>query len=381
MPPPGPPSASRDDVQSATQADRAFVARAARIGIVSAVTAAALLAAFFVLRAALTPLAAAFLLAYLVDPLIDRVEALGIGRRTAILLVLAPLGLLLLGFLLFVIPGLAREAAELAQRMPGYLERIVTQGVPAIEARLGIELPHTLQDVLGELRGSEAKLLTRFGELLRTSLVTVTGTVTALVGLLVIPVLAYYMLAEFDSLLASAESSIPPRYREYVRDKVRVADRLISGFVRGQLLVAAVLGALYAAGFAVIGVDLALGVGLLAGVCALVPYLGSAVAVLTSSTLCVLEFGLDWHLGAVLGWYVAVQTFEGFVLTPRVMSGSVGLHPALVIVALLIGGDLFGFLGLLIAVPVAAVLKVFVRELLDAYRHSGIFEEPAPPSG
>jgi predicted PurR-regulated permease PerM len=379
MAPPGPLSAARDAAASATQADRAFVARAARIGILSAVTAAALLAAFFVLKAALTPLAAAFLLAYLVDPLIDRAEALGIGRRTAILLVLAPLGLAVLGFLLVVIPGLAREVADLAQRMPGYLERLATEGVPALESRLGIQLPHTLDEVLAGLRGAEATLLGRLGELLRTSIVTLTGTLSALVGLLVIPVLAYYMLAEFDQLLARAEEWVPPRYRDYVRDKVEVTDRLISGFVRGQLLVAGVLALLYSVGFAVIGVDLALGVGLLAGVCALVPYLGSAVAVLASSVLCLLEFGLDWHLGAVLGWYVAVQNFEGFVLTPRVMGGSVGLHPALVIVALLIGGDLFGFLGLLVAVPAAAVLKVFVEEILEVYRRSWLFREAEPP--
>ncbi len=376
MQPPGPPAAEA----SATQADRAFVARAARIGITGVVVAAAVLAVFFVLKAALTPLAAAFLLAYLVDPVIDRCEELGIGRRTAILLVLAPLGVLVLAFLLLVIPSIAREGVDLAERMPHYLERVVTEVVPAVESRLGIQLPHTLEEVLGEMRGAETQILTRVGEFLRTSVATVTGTVSALVGLLVIPILAYYLLADFDTLLARTEEWIPPRYRDYVRDKVQVTDRLISGFVRGQLLVAAVLGVLYSLGFTVIGIDLALGVGLLAGVCALVPYLGSAVAVLTSSALCLLEFGIDGHLLAVLGWYVAVQTFEGFVLTPRVMSGSVGLHPALVIVALLIGGDLFGFLGLLIAVPLAAVLKVFVHELLDAYRRSSLFGGEPPGS-
>ena len=131
-----------------------------------------------------------------------------------------------------------------------------------------------------------------------------------------------------------------------------------------------------------IGVDLAIGVGLLAGVLALVPYLGSAVALATASLLCVLEFGFGWHLVAVLGWYVAVQNLESFVLTPRIVGGSVGLHPAAVIVALLIGGDLFGFLGLLIAVPAAAVVKVFVDELLEVYRRSALLrggEHSAPP--
>jgi predicted PurR-regulated permease PerM len=165
-----------------------------------------------------------------------------------------------------------------------------------------------------------------------------------------------------------------------VVEKGRTANRLIAAFLRGQLTVAAALGVLYAVGYSLIGVDLAVGVGLLGGVLSLVPYLGGAVAVLASSVLCILEFGLDWHLAAALGWYVAVQSFEGFLLTPRIVGESVGLHPGVVIVALLIGGDLFGFLGLLVAVPAAAVVKVFVDEGLERYRRSSFFgEEGAPP--
>ena len=125
-----------------------------------------------------------------------------------------------------------------------------------------------------------------------------------------------------------------------------------------------------------LGIDLAIGVGLLAGVMALVPYLGNVVALGSALALCVLEFGFDWHVLGVLGWYVVVQNLEGFVLTPRIVGSSVGLHPAVVIVALLIGGDLLGFLGLLIAVPVAAVAKVFIDELLEAYRRSPLFLDP-----
>jgi predicted PurR-regulated permease PerM len=170
---------------------------------------------------------------------------------------------------------------------------------------------------------------------------------------------------------------VPPRHRRYVFDRVRRIDALVSGFLRGQLLVAATLGLLYAVGFQLIGVDLAIGVGLLAGAMALVPYLGNIVALGTAGTLCILEFGFDAHLLAVLGWYVVVQNLEGFVLTPRIVGHRVGLHPAVVIVALLIGGDLFGFLGLLIAVPAAAVVKVFTDDALEAYRESGLFRSGA----
>jgi len=363
---------------SAAQADRDFVARAARWGIVGLAIAAVVFALLYVLKAALTPLAAAFVIAYLLDPLIDRLERLGVRRRFGILLVLGLSGIVSFGVLLLGIPRLVREISVLAERMPAYLERFVTVVVPQVEARLGIELPGTLEELLTGLRGQEISVLGTLRDLLLGALSTMTGTLGTLVGLLVIPILAYYLLVEFDRVVNRVGQWIPHRQRAYVIEKARTTDRLISGFLRGQLLVAAILGVLYAVGFGAIGIDLAIGVGLLAGVMALVPYLGNVVAVSVASLLCVLEFGFGWHLLAVLGWYAAVQNLEGFVLTPRIVGGSVGLHPAAVIVALLIGADLFGFLGLLIAVPVAAVVKVFVDELLEAYRSSSLLQGNAP---
>lgn len=353
--------------------------RAARWAIVAAVVVAALGALLWVLKAALTPLVAAFVIAYLLDPLIDRFEARRLRRSLAIFLLLGLVGGGVLGFLLFVIPRLVAEVSALAERMPQYLERLVTEGVPALEERFGVALPKTLDAVLGELRGAELTVLGALRDLLAGTVSTLTGTVGVVVALLVIPILAYYLLVQFDSIVARLGALVPPRHRAYVFEKVRTADRLVSGFLRGQLLVAACLGVLYAVGFSVIGIDLAVGVGLLAGALALIPYLGNVVALGAATILCLLKFGVGGHLAAVVGWYAVVQTLEGFVLTPRIVGGSVGLHPAAVIVALLIGGDLLGFLGLLIAVPAAAVVKVFADEAVAAYRGSPLFgAEPAP---
>jgi predicted PurR-regulated permease PerM len=266
-----------------------------------------------------------------------------------------------------------REITALAEQMPVYLERFVTELVPAVERRFGIDLPQTLEGLLGEMRGAELTVLGTVRDLLTGTLSTLTGTVGVVIAALVIPILAYYLLVQFDDVVTRLGRWVPPRHRPYVFEKVRTIDRLMSGFLRGQVLVAASLGVLYAVGFTVIGIDLAIGVGLLAGVMALVPYLGNIVALGSAGILCVLKFGFDAHLLAVVGWYVVVQNLEGFVLTPRILGSSVGLHPAAVIVALLIGGDLFGFLGLLIAVPLAAVVKVFAGEVLLAYRRSSLF--------
>ena len=366
--------------------DRDFVARAARRAIVGAVVAALVFALFFVMKGALTPLVAAFVIAYLLDPIIDRFEARRVGRSIAIFALLALMGGIILGGILFVLPKLQREVSALAERMPDYLDRLVTVAIPSIEQRFGVQLPHTFQDLIGSVRSGEIPLPVESArKLLSGAFATLTRSLGALVGLLVIPILAFYLLVDFDTVVARIGMWVPPRHRDYVFDKARTVDRLVSGFLRGQLLVAASLGVLYATGFTIIGIDLAVGVGLVAGVLALVPYLGGAVAVATATALAILKFGFDWHLGAVLGWYAVCQILEGFVLTPRIVGKSVGLHPAVVIVALLIGGDLFGFLGLLIAVPGAAVVKVFVDELGEAYRRSSLFEEstpidPAPPA-
>ena len=363
-------------LEAGSESDRDFVARAARRAIVGAVVAVLVFAVFYVMKGALTPLAAAFVIAYLLDPLIDRFEARRVGRSIAIFLLLALAGGAVLGGILFVLPKLQREVSALANDMPTYLDRLVTVAIPSIEQRFGVQLPHTLEDLIGSVRSGEIPLpLESARKLLTGALGTLTGSLGALVGLLVIPILAYYLLVDFDTVVARIGTWVPPRHRDYVFDKARTVDRLVSGFLRGQLLVAAALGSLYAIGFTIIGIDLAVGVGLVAGVLALVPYLGGAVALSAASVLAILKFGFDWHLGAVIGWYVVCQNLEGFVLTPRIMGHTVGLHPAVIIVALLIGGDLFGFLGLLIAVPAAAVVKVFIDELSDVYRHSSLFQE------
>ena len=360
-----------------SQSDQAFVARAARVAIVAGVSAAVVLATLWVLKAALTPLAAAFVIAYLFDPLIDRFEARRVRRGAAVVLVVLALGGGLAAFLLLLVPRIQRELVELAGALPGYLDRFTTVVLPGLEQQLGIELPRTFVQLVERLRSEGVAIpFETIGGLLAATLSTVTGTVSGLLGLLVIPILAYYLLVEFDTTLERLALWIPPRQRTYVVEKVRRVDELVSGFLRGQLLVAAILGVLYAVGFTLIGIDLALGIGLLAGVLGLVPYLGSATALVTASLLCVLEFGLDEHLVAVLVWHVVVQSLEGFVLTPRIVGRSVGLHPAAVIVALLIAGDLFGFLGLLLAVPGAAVVKVFAHELLERYRGSSLFADP-----
>jgi len=365
----------------APDSDRIFIQRALRIAIIGLATAGALLALLWLLAGALTPLAAAFVIAYLFDPLIDRFEARGIGRRAAIFLLLGVAGVAIFTFAFFVVPRMQHEIVTLSASLPGYLERALERAAPRVESWFGYTLPRSLEEGVARLQsGGPAFLLASARSMLERSLQVVTGTVGTLIGLLVIPVIAYYLLAEFDALKRAILALVPRAYQGRVAEKAAVVDELLAGFIRGQLLVCLLLGLLYGAGFAAIGVDLAIGIGVVSGLLSIIPYVGGGFALASACLLCMLEYGIDVHLALVVGWYVVVQTLEGFVLTPRIVGHSVGMHPVTVIVALLIGGDLLGFLGLLVAVPLAAVAQVFLRDGVEAYRRSPLYGE-APAGG
>ena len=360
--------------------DRAFIERAVRIGIIAALVLGALFGALWVLKGALTPLVAAWVIAYLFDPLIDRFEARGLPRSAAIGILLLAGGAVFLGLALVVVPSVQRDLAALTETLPGTLRERIGAFGPRIEALFGVPLPATLQDALETLRAGEFEIpLEAVRGVFERLVAGVTGTVGALVSLVLIPVLAYYLLVEFDRIRLAVLGLVPEAYQDNVAQEAARVDALVSGFIRGQLTVCMALGVLYALGYAIIGVDLALVIGLVGGLLAIIPYVGGAFALVAAATMTLLEFGFGVQLALVVGWYALVQGLEGFVLTPRIVGGSLGMHPVTVIVALLIGGDLLGFLGLLVAVPIAAVVQVFLQDALAAYRRSALYQAEGDP--
>ena len=358
--------------------DRVFIERALRWGIVLAVSLAVVFGTLWVLKAALTPLAVAWVIAYLFDPVIDRFERRGVPRGLGILLLLGLTAAATVGVGLFLIPAMQRELASLSARMPDYAEAAVGRVLPFLEEQLGLALPASVQEAITRVRAGEIPIpVDAARTVLERTVKAVTGTVGAIVSLLIIPVLAYYLLVEFDRIRLAVLDLVPVRYQERVAQEATRVDGLISGFIRGQLTVCALLGVLYAAGFAVIGIDLAFVIGMVAGAAAIIPYVGGALAVLLAGGMCLVQFGVGVQLALVLGWYALVQGLEGMVLTPRIVGGSLGMHPVVVIIALMIGADLLGFLGLLVAVPLAAVVQVFVQDLVALYRSSELYTESA----
>jgi predicted PurR-regulated permease PerM len=360
--------------------DRDFIARSIRRGIILAVAAAVALALLWLLKSALTPLAVAFVFAYLLDPLIDRFEARKIPRSVAVLFLVAISGAVALVTAFFLLPKLLQEIAHLAEQLPGYLDSALAAISPRFESWFGITVPSSIREGLESLQSRGASVpLESLRRLIEQAARSVTGTLGSLIGLLMIPVITYYALIEFDNIKVWFIKLIPVPYQEAVEAKVSMINVLVAGFIRGQLIVAVLLGILYAIGFSFIGIDMAIGIGMVAGMLGIIPYVGSVVALGLAAGLCLLEYGVGLHLLFVVGWYALIQTLEGLLLTPRIVGQSVGIHPVAVIVGLLIGGDLLGFLGLIVAVPVTAIAQVFVKEILENYRTSALYSGATEP--
>ena len=340
--------------------------------------------ALFYLRTILTPVFIALVIAYLLDPLVDRLEARRIPRTVATLIPLTVILLALGALLVLLIPFLVEQLRSLLVKMPLYMETLrgylmkyfgigASSGWYEMIKTTTIQLRETLNvSALRVVQPVTAFLGKVFGNTL--------ALVTGFLGLFIVPLLSFYLLRDMDRIKAGVVSCFPPASREEWTGFFREIDQVLSGFVRGQLSVCAILAVLYSAGFLVIGVDFAVLIGVFTGLAFVVPYLGTVAGAVVALVLCVAEFGVEYHSLLVIIWVALVQIAESYFITPKIVGGKVGLNVLEVILSLLIGGQIFGFLGLIIAVPAAASLKVMVRRLLAAYRASRLFEEP-PPSG
>lgn len=358
------------------------------------------LAIVYLLRSLFAILTASVIFAYLLDPVIDRLQARGMKREPAIGLVFALGALSMVVGLLLVVPMVGREFAELSTNLNGYIADLGTrasEGQVWLEAQLGREIPVTGDELLNELimglnesevepgqsGGGLADLLTQaapnlgrwLGSALGSLLVGGVSVLLAVLNWLLLPVFSFYLLRDWDDLIDGADKLIPLGQRTMVRDLAKRIDQRLSAFVRGQILVAGAQGVIYAVGLLISGIDLAIAVGLGAGVLALVPYLGTIVGISIASALALLKFGLSWHILAVWGTFAFAQVVEGVYLTPKVLGDKVGLHPLVVMLAVIVGGSIFGVGGMLLAIPATAAALVLVEAWLVRYRGSRFFSE------
>ena len=332
----------------------------------------------YALRSVLTPLFLAFAIAYMLDPVIDRFETWKIPRPAGIAIVLLGLVGSLATFIALVLPVVASDVATVASELPGKISVLIASADPWLTAH-GIKVPHTTTEWMERLGANANSVATSMlapaGGLLSAVIAGGFSVVGSVVAALVVPVLSVYLLNDFDRITAAVRSHLPRRYRRVITEYAREIDAALSHFLRGQLTVMGIMAVLYGTAYAILGVRLALPIGLIAGTLSFIPYLGSAFA-LTSGLLMSLLGGFHpGQLISVVVAYAIVQTLEGFVIAPRVMGKSVGLPDMWVLIALFVGGEIFGFLGVLLAVPTAAVIKIFLARAVDMYHESDLYLE------
>ncbi|MGB1738318.1 MAG: AI-2E family transporter [Pseudomonadales bacterium] len=327
----------------------------------------------------LTPFLLGALLAYLGDPWVDRLESWGLSRAVSATLVFACIALMLIMGLMLVVPLVSRELSELMRNLPAALIWLQATAAPMIAEWTGLDpltldLKSVAQNFLGEWQQSGDLLGYMVGHISASGMALFGGLMTVALT----PVVAFYLMRDWDVLVAQIDRLIPTASLSVVRRLCKDGDEMLAAFIRGQFLVMILLGVFYAIGLSFVGIEMAIVIGLVAGLASIVPYLGFVIGLLLAVIAAAYQFQ-DWmHPGYVLVVFVIGQVLEGSLLTPWLVGDRIGLHPVAVIFAVLAGGQLFGFIGILLALPVAALLMVLVRYGVAVYLQSSFFEASEP---
>jgi predicted PurR-regulated permease PerM len=340
----------------------------------------------WLLSPVLTPFVFAALLAWLGDPLVDRIERKGRSRNTAVALVFATMSLVVIVVLLILVPLIERQIATLVDSLPSYRDWLLRTAIPWLEGRTRMEISTWLDfDHLVELVRRNWE---RAGGVATTLLGYLSRSGFAILGLVaniaLLPVLTYFFLRDWDLLVARVAALIPRDHLATVTKLARESSDVLGAFLRGQFLVMLILGVMYGLGLWGVGLDLGILIGIIAGLLTFVPYLGPASGIILGCIAALVQYG-DWqHVAGVLAVFGIGQVIESYWLTPKMVGDRIGLHPAAVIFAVLAGGQLFGFLGMLLALPVAAVANVLLRYAELRYTHSRLYagdQAPLPANG
>ena len=339
-------------------------------------TAAALilLLLLILVRDILLPFVLGAAIAYLLDPLADRLQRIGLSRLWATIVIVAAFGIVLVGGLVFLLPPLLEQLAGLADRLPAYVQSVRDLVLAFAEERLG--------NLLGESGGRIQQAMADIIQKATGSLGQILGSVwsggLALVNtlglILVTPVVAFYLLLDWDRMISRIDSWLPRDNAETIRAIALEVDDVMSGFVRGQLTVLFLLGTMYVIGLTLVGLNFGLLIGVGAGLISFIPYLGPLVGLLVGGTVAIVQFGSDWvWIAAVLGVFAVGQFVEGNILSPMIVGDRIRLHPVWLIFALFVFAYLFGFVGMILAVPAAAAIGVLVRFALQVYLQSPLY--------
>lgn len=330
----------------------------------------------WVLSPILAPFLAAAILAYIFDPIVDKLESRGVSRTVgtiiAVLLLIFAVALLLL----IILPLFYKEVAQLTQSIPNFVEHLKTTVVPWINEKLGVTITldptsfrQFMQENLSDAGGIAKRVFSTVGS-------GGLAVVAVLVNLALIPIVLFYVLRDWDILVGKIDSLIPRRYHDTVSTITKEIDDVLSEFLRGQLSVMAIMAVFYVVGLWAVGLKFALPVGLITGLLVFVPYLGVGLGLLLGTVAAVMQPDSS-IIFVLMVWAIfgIGQLIEGFAITPKFVGDRIGLHPVAVIFALLAFGQLFGFFGVLLALPASAAILVWLRHWQANYKASDVFRK------
>lgn len=329
-------------------------------------------------RGVSVPVMLALALAYALNPVVTALVKRRMPRTRATALVFAGLVVALTGFGLYLIPVFRDEAAKL----PDFIRAAGVQLVPWVERTFGISVPTLIRERASQLSDEASDLLKEAGpaaaKLVASFASNTASVVASVLGLLVVPVLAFFFLDDYPVLVERLRNLLPRRALPLLERRFGEVDDVLSAFVRGQLTVGAILSVIYSAGLSIARIDMAIVIGLIAGFGNMVPYLGTGVGASLAVISVLLSWQGPWQFAVVAGTFLLAQLLEGLFITPRVVGTKVGLPPVAVIIAVLAFAELFGFAGVLLAVPATATLKVALKVVLMRYRRTPFYLAPGP---
>lgn len=318
----------------------------------------------------LLPFVLGIVVAYLLNPVVNKLETWKLSRTLSTIIILGGFIVFVFGGISILFPIVSAEILKLIKGLPDYFSQaweMTASYRQALEQRLGEEEMAQIKSTIESSSGKILELSQNFLDGLISSGQAMISFVSVMV---IMPIVAFYMMIEWPTITKKVDSYIPKHHSETVHDILTKIDMKLSGFIRGQFLVAFVLGLLYASAMKIAGLNFGLIIGLMAGILSIIPLVGSTIGLLTGAAVAYFQTYDIGFVALIAGIFFAGQLFEGNFLTPKLVGDRVGLHPLWVLFALMAGGALFGFVGVLVAVPVAAVISVFVAFALDQYKRS-----------
>ena len=337
-------------------------------------------ALIWVMTPVLTPFVASALLAWLGDPVVDRLQKRGMSRNRAVGLVFTLMVLAVIVLVVILVPVIQSQVLVLAKSVPVYMEWVVRTGLPWLQAKTGLNVttwldPDYLLEMLKRNWKGASGIATQVLGVVTQSGFTVLGWFANVV---LIPFITFFFLRDWDKLVIRIAALVPRNRIETFAHLAKESDAVLGSFLRGQFMVMLAMGVFYAVGLWGVGLEVGVLIGVIAGLLTFIPYIGPTTVLLGGSAAALIQFG-DWqHLAGVLAVWGIGQLLESYVLTPKLVGDRVGLSPVTVVFAVMTGGTLFGFLGMLLALPVASVANVLIRHLHSGYTASHFYMGDAP---